>query len=427
MSRPPQPAPRFGLALAGGGPEGAVYEIGALRALDEALDGIDFNDLDIYVGVSAGAFIGACLVNDLTTEQMCRAIVKSAPGEHPFNPETFLRPAFGEWARRAATVPRLIWEAIVDAARNPGDASLAAAVMRLGRALPVGLFENEPLRAYLRKIYNMKGRSDDFRRLRRPLVVVAADLDSGQAVRFGEAPFDDVPISTAVQASTALPGLYPPVSINGRRYVDGVLLKTLHASVALERGVKLLLCINPIVPVDTVRAVEQGVMRTGQLVSRGLPTVLSQTFRTLIHSRLEVGMAAYEKRFADSDIVLLQPRRDDYRMFFTNIFSFSSRRAVAQHAYDATREELRRRHDELAPVFARHGVKLRRDVLEEKRDLWSHVGFGARGLEIRPLHRLEALLEDLDRMLPELEAPEPTADEVAPSVEGRDSQGVAAG
>ncbi|HSL82695.1 MAG TPA: patatin-like phospholipase family protein, partial [Thermoanaerobaculia bacterium] len=49
-------SPRIGLALAGGGPEGAVYEIGALRALDEALEGLDLNRLDVYVGVSAGSF-----------------------------------------------------------------------------------------------------------------------------------------------------------------------------------------------------------------------------------------------------------------------------------------------------------------------------------------------------------------------------------
>src|SRR4051812_7878526 len=87
---PPAHSPKVGLALAGGGPEGAIYEIGALRALDEALDGLDFTRLHIYVGVSAGAFLAANLANDITTAEMCRAIVSSAPGEHPFVPETFL-------------------------------------------------------------------------------------------------------------------------------------------------------------------------------------------------------------------------------------------------------------------------------------------------------------------------------------------------
>ena len=50
-----------------------------------------------------------------------------------------------------------------------------------------------------------------------------------------------------MKASTALPGLYSPVEIDGRHYVDGVLLKTMHASVALDEGADLVLCGNPIV------------------------------------------------------------------------------------------------------------------------------------------------------------------------------------
>ena len=60
-------------------------------------------------------------------------------------------------------------------------------------------------------------------------------------------------------------------------------------------------------------------------------------------------------------------------MFFTNIFSFSERRAVCEHAYNAVRRDLLARYDELAPLFARHGVTLRRDILEEERGLWDGV------------------------------------------------------
>ncbi|MGH8807133.1 MAG: patatin-like phospholipase family protein, partial [Noviherbaspirillum sp.] len=51
--------PRIGLALAGGGPLGAVYEIGALAAIAESVEGLDLNDADIYVGISAGGIIAA--------------------------------------------------------------------------------------------------------------------------------------------------------------------------------------------------------------------------------------------------------------------------------------------------------------------------------------------------------------------------------
>jgi predicted acylesterase/phospholipase RssA len=81
-----------------------------------------------------------------------------------------------------------------------------------------------------------------------PLVLVATDLDSGATAPFGQPGWDHVPISQAVAASAALPGLFPPVPIDGRWYVDGALKKTLHARVLLDMGLDLVLCLNPLVP-----------------------------------------------------------------------------------------------------------------------------------------------------------------------------------
>lgn len=401
---------RVALALAGGAPEGAVWEVGALRAIDEAFDGVALHDLGIYVGVSSGSALASCLANGLTTRQLCRMLLSAEPGEPPFLPDGFLRPSTRELGRGVRAVPGLLGEALWDYVAHPGEYTLAESLMRLARALPVGFFDNEPIREYLERVFARPGRTDDFRELPRKLVVVAADLDSGQAVRFGEPGLDHVPISRAVQASTALPGLYPPVEIDGRCYVDGVLLKTLHASVALEDGAELVICVNPIVPVDTARAVEAGIMERGKLIERGLPTVLSQTLRTLIHSRLEVGLAAYETRYRGADVVLVEPERDDYRMFFTNIFGFSERRGVCEHAYQATRRNLLQRYDQLAPVLARHGITLRRDVLEDPgRGLWSGVDVAGgrpaqkeRGRVESPavvVRRLDDALSRLDRLI----------------------------
>jgi NTE family protein len=402
---------RIGLALAAGAPEGAIFEIGALRALDEALDGLDLNNLHIYVGVSSGAFLCANLANNLTTAQMCRAIVSHEPGEHPFIPETFFTPHWRAYLRGGGRVPKLLVEALWDWITHLGDHSLLESLMRLSRALPVGLFDNEPIGAYIEKIYNIKGRTDDFRKLGKRFVVVATDLDSGQAARFGGPGLDHIPISKAVQASGALPGLYSAVEIEGRHYVDGVLLKTLHASVALEAGTELVICVNPIVPVDTVRAVEAGFMKRKNLVDWGLPTVLAQTFRTLVHSRLEAGMAAYQTKFKGADVVLVRPQRDDYLMFFTNIFGFSERRAVCEYAYEATRRDLLARYDELAPLFSRHGLTLRRDVLEEKRNLWEQVKLDRQRMKMAlsrhaTVRRLDDALNRLERLLVEQEGEE---------------------
>jgi hypothetical protein len=125
--------------------------------------------------------------------------------------------------------------------------------------------------------------------------------------------------------------------------------------------------------VATAHATESGHMKGANLVERGLTAVLSQTLRTIVHSRLEVGMAAYRTRYGRAEVLLLEPERDDYLMFFTNIFGLSDRRAVCEHAYSSTRRYLCAHHAELAPVFARHGVTLRREALLGERNLWQQV------------------------------------------------------
>jgi predicted acylesterase/phospholipase RssA len=393
---------RIGLALAGGGPRGAVYEIGALRALEEALEGVDFNDLHIYVGLSAGGFVCACLANGIPVTELCRAIVDESR-DQPFEPGRFFTPATAEIRRRVRSAPGLVWEGVRDLVRDRRNYSLLEPILRLGRALPPGLFESAPIGAYLRRVFTRKGRTDDFRQLGKRLVIVAADLDSGRAVRFGEPGLDHLPISLAVQASSALPGFFAPVEIEGRWYVDGILLKTMHASAALEAGSDLVIAINPIVPADTARAVERGVMRRGMLIDRGLPAVLVQTVRTMVHSRLETGLRAYETKFPGRQVLYVEPRRDDYRMFFTNIFSFSERKEVCEHAYRRTREHLSERRAELGPALAVHGIRLRTEVLDETgRDLWANLAVEVPSPVSAPatVARLGRALDWLEELLP---------------------------
>ena len=394
---------KIGLALAGGGPVGAMYEIGALRALEEAVDGLDLNAAHSYVGVSAGSFIAACLANGLTTTQMLRAVLRDEPVVNPLRPEIFFTPAYHEFFKRGFKVPCLLLESIGEFVRNPGSQSVGAAISYLMQALPVGVFDNEPIRAYMHEIFSMDGRTDDFRQLKHRLTVVSAELDSATPVRFGAPGWDHVPISTAVQASTAVPGIYPPVCVEGRQCVDGVLLKTVHASVALEQGAELLFCINPIVPVDAAAAAAEGRLPADVIVQAGLPAVLSQTFRTLIHSRLRVGFARYSARFPDADVVLLEPDAEEYELFFANVFSFRSRRHICRSGYEATRRTLLRRHDELQPVLASHGLTLRRDVLlDRSRDLWTSAGLQS---EFLPRgRRARGVAASLSRALDRLEA-----------------------
>ena len=362
----------IGLALAGGGPAGAVYEIGALYALQEAMDGVDLTTLQCYVGVSAGAFVAACLANRMPPSLLVRLLDRHVEGEVPFDPKLFFVPNYREFARRGLTLPGLFSQALWYFLKRPFDRSVASAATRTARALPAGIFDNEPIRKYLEEVFSREGRTNDFRKLETALVLVASELETGKSIRFGAPGHTQVPIALAVQASTALPGVYPPVLIDGRYCVDGVLLKTLHASVALDHGVGLLLCVNPIVPVDTTLGTRRGELPANALVDHGLPTVLSQTFRTLVHSRLAVGLAGYAERYPGADVVLFEPPRDAYELFFSNLFSLDARREVCALAYRTTRHDLRRRLAELEPIFERHGLRVRHDVLaDRRRDVWT--------------------------------------------------------
>ena len=168
-------------------------------------------------------------------------------------------------------------------------------------------------------------------------------------------------------ASAALPGLFPPVEVDGRSYVDGALIKTLHASVALREGAELVLCINPLVPFDAELAAHRNAKERHHLNDGGLPVVLSQTFRAIIHSRMRVGMDRYRHQYGNADVVLFEPTRDDAEMFFTNVFSYRDRRRLCEHAYQQTRRDLYRRRHELRPILERHGLSLNLRVLKDHR------------------------------------------------------------
>ena len=91
------------------------------------------------------------------------------------------------------------------------------------------------------------------------------------------------------------------------------------------------------------RVLSSGDARIPQLVDGGLPVVLSQTFRSLIHSRLELGMKGYEGSHPHTDIELFEPDHRDPEMFLANTFGYAQRRALAEHAYQRTRADLRSR------------------------------------------------------------------------------------
>ncbi len=363
-SKPAHNKGRIGIAIAGGGPIGGMYELGALRALEVAIEGLDLNRLDVYVGVSSGAFLAASFVNRFSTAEICQIFISDNHPEIQFSPSMFLKPAFLEYGKRAASLPALAFDWWKNAIIDPSGTQLSELFSRFTSAVPTGLFDNAPIEKFLNTIFNGPGRSNDFRKLDRPLYIVAVDLDRGKAVRFGSEGWDNVPISQAVQASSALPGLYPPVDINGHHFVDGALRRTMHASVILDYGIDLMIGINPFVPFNA-KTKDSSTTNSAKLAEGGLPMVLSQTFRTLLQSRMQVGLAKYAQQYPETDQLVLEPDEDDAEMFFTNVFSYSSRHQVCEHAFQNTLRDLKNRADELAPMLAKHGLILNLAVLND--------------------------------------------------------------
>jgi NTE family protein len=397
-------ASKIGLACAGGVVEGAFYEIGVLCALEEAVEGLDLNRLDVYVGVSAGSLITACLANDIPPRTMARAIVSRADPELNLRPETLFTLATGEYVHRLLRLPFTLSAWLAKYLARPFDLSLFGSLVELGSTLPVAIFDNQPIERYLARIFSTGGRTNDFRDLRSELRVVAVNLDTSELVVFGDLGTSHVPISKAVQASTALPIFYGPVEIEGEYYIDGVARRTLHASHALSEGIDLLFCVNPIVPIN-MRVNDPAVANEPRsLVEHGLPAVLSQTFRTIIHSRMRSGFKNYEHAYPHADVVMVEPAMEDHTMFFTNIFSFSNRYEVCEYAYRTTRDFLRADADRLHPVLLRHGLRLRCDVLAEERTLFAGAVVSSRDKRRSGVYEgTHTVLERLDRALDRLD------------------------
>src|SRR6476659_2219407 len=350
------------LVLGGGGFTGGVYEIGALRALDLLSVNRSVNQFDIYVGTSAGSLIAALAANGITPEQMMRIVNNQVPT--PFrdiNLDMLLRPNYKEYAAKAIQLPLHLLGVARSLGRSLGSFSTVDLAIAIADALPSGLYTGSGIEEYVRTVLADPDRTDDFRLLQNELYLAATDLDTCERIVLGAEGWDDVPISSAVRASTALPMVYEPHRVKDRELVDGGIVSTTNLDIAVEAGAKFIVVVNPLVPYvnDFTREIPTLFgTRTRRISDMGFPKIGYQTFKLLAYQRLHEMAESWKERYPGVDIILIEPEPDDELMFQTNLLNSASRIAVARHGFTSVTQKLAARYDELREVSGRHGIQI---------------------------------------------------------------------
>ncbi len=353
---------RTALVLGGGGFTGGVYEIGALRALDLLAVNRTVNQFDVYVGTSAGSFVGSLVANGVTPEEMMRVVDQQVPT--PFKDVdrgSLMRPNYREFAEAAAFMPLRLLGLARSVLTQPSQLSLTDLVVHLAEGLPSGAYDSSGIRDYLDSVLGDPDRTNDFRLLDNELYIPATDLDTCERVILGGADWDDIPISHAVSASTALPMVYKPVEIKGRQLIDGGIRSTTNVDIAVERGAKFVIVVNPLVPyVNDFQKVIPTVQgsRVRRVADMGFPQIGYQTFKLLAHQRLHEAVRQWKEKYPGVDIILIEPAPNDELMFETNIMNFTKRVEIARHGFESVTIRLAEDYDHIKSICAKHGIEI---------------------------------------------------------------------
>jgi predicted acylesterase/phospholipase RssA len=349
------------LVLGGGGFTGGVYEIGALRALDLLAVNSTVNDFDVYVGTSAGSFVASMLANGVSPDEMMQVINRRVPSElDDLDLGKVLQPNYFGFLEKAAMLPLRTLELARSLVRM-GTFSAMDVGVGLAEALPTGFYSGGGIADYVAGALSEAGRVDDFRMLDPELYLTATDLDTCERVVFGEEGWNDVPISKAIQCSTALPIVYKPVELKGRQMVDGGIRSTTNVDIAVEKGAKFIVVVNPLVPyVNDFQKTIPTVFgtRVRRVSDMGLPAIANQTFRLIAHARLHQAVEQWQERYPGVDIILIEPEANDELMFGTPIMDYSRRLRIARHGFESVTQTLAKDYDRYKEIADKHGLEI---------------------------------------------------------------------
>jgi len=236
---------RTALVLGGGGITGIAWEIGVLAGLAEA--GTDLSGADLVVGTSAGSVVGAQLTGGAELPAMFERQLEPPTAEKAARMTRSLLAQYGLALLRSRRDD-------VEFRRRVGRLALAAERSGLTPT------EQERLDVIGSRLVTTEWPE-------RPLVITAVDAQTGEFRTFDRT--SGVPLVQAVAASCAVPGVYPPVTIGDRRYVDGGMRSAANADLA--QGYDRLVVLAPIPrgigPIASVDAQVTGMVSRVAVVS----------------------------------------------------------------------------------------------------------------------------------------------------------------
>ncbi len=327
---------KVAICLAGGGLEGLFYQLGALKALQRFLPEHSVADVDIICGISAGAVLGGFLANGVGPEEMIRGLRTGGPRVHAIRRADLFDPNLGEVAERAGYLAL----EVLRGARSPVSAAF--------RLPPAGFFAGKRLSAWLQRQFESPGMINDFDQLPRKFFVGATDMDTSDHVLFGASDAPRVPVHRAIRASTALVPFYAPERIDGRYYMDGGFTRTTNMRVAVQEGATLVILVDPLVPVFS--------LRPGHVAQRGAVYAMMQGLKQLIHGRFDKAVPTLRAMYPHVAFHLFQPGDATRRVMAGSPMKYFYREEIVDMAYRETMRDIRlHRLGPLGRDFARHG------------------------------------------------------------------------
>ncbi len=351
---------RIGLCLTGGGITGAMYEVGVLAALEDSFEDFAACDFEVFVAGASGAVVATALAGGFPAQRLYRALLDPSDDFFPLQRNHLLRFDGREVVRISTATVGAVRRLIGSVASKPLDLDLWNELDRFYDSLPAGFFTVDPFERFLSDVLKRRGIPESFDELERTLHIIAYDLDLGERVVFGKAPFEQAPIARAVAASCAVPMLYAPVRIGERDLIAANAGEAGHVDIAVGAGCDTVVVINPVVPVRTnitEKEVPTGHGPKHRIRDKGLLWVYSQAWRLVTEARLERGLAQYKTDNPGVQVVLVEPEREDATMFMYSPMNFASRRVILEDGYTSTIRSLRQEDSMLRQALVAKGLK----------------------------------------------------------------------